>query len=667
MCGITGIVSLSSSKDDLTLNLQRMTNLIWHRGPDGNGYMLAGEEGVRAMGGDDTPESVSGSQLPYAPEAHIATATGNFSVGFGHRRLAILDLSESGHQPMCNKDRNLWITYNGEVYNYKEIKEELSLLGHRFVSETDTEVILNAYREWGPDCVEKFNGMWAFVIYDHDKKQLFGSRDRFGVKPFYYFHNSEVFAFASEQKALLGPGLAQPAINPSAVFDFFMRGQMEYEQEGFFKGILELFPAHSFTLKIESNEFKQWTYYELPVNTSYESFSNTSFKVHSETIREKLLAAVATRLQADVRVGSCLSGGIDSSTIVGIAADQLNQGLADNIGNQLEVFTATFNDKKLDESAWAEKMVNATGASWHQVTPTSSELLSDLDDLLYSQDIPIWSTSTYAQFRVMKLVKEAGIKVVLDGQGADELFAGYDNYVFAWWNELVKNNAYGRLNRELMSFKSLPASLKFWAKQRLLHQKFPKMAPHRQIQVSARYYDDIHWLNRNFLEENKQRLVPQVTGVSGLNMNLHREFYNSRLKTYLRCEDRCSMWHSVESRTPFADDLDLIEASFAIPAAYKIKRSVKKLLLREAAGPFIPDEIKNRKDKMGYAIPNNPWITDIKDDLKDIFTDDLSEYLNVNGIKKNFDQIFDIRSKPENTSRVFKLIAFAKWKQLFIK
>ncbi len=665
MCGIAGIIKLNNTSINLAESIHLMTKTISHRGPDDEGFVLCSADETITAGSDVTPKDSWAGDLQYSPKKNISELADNFFLAFGHRRLSIIDLSPAGHQPMCSGNGNLWITFNGELYNYLELKEELKIKGHHFNTNTDTEVILNAYNEWGNECLSHFNGMWAFVIYDKNKKELFGARDRFGVKPFYYYRDADVLTFASEQKALVKLPFVKTGINPKAVFDFFVKNEIEFEEEGMFKNIIELFPSHAFRFKLETNEWQSWKYYSLKINESNEVFNPSLLPEITEHTRQLLVNAVALRLRSDVPVGSCLSGGIDSSTIVGIINDLLSQDSTINIGSRLKLFTASFKNSKIDESHWAKLMVDKTGAQWNQTFPNSTELLSDLENLIYSQDVPIWSTSTYAQYRVMQSAKENGIKVVLDGQGGDELFAGYEHHYLNHWKELMKNFKISEAFGEMKSKNSLVGISGMFVKN-YLKQNFIKQLPASvQLQLNLNYFKDLHYLNSDFLKANQSQLTnSKGKKIKSLNGMLANEFDNNRLKTYLKCEDRCSMWHSVESRTPFADDINLIEYGFQIPGAYKIRNGITKYILREAAQNYIPSAIKNRKDKLGYSIPHNQWITEMKDMLQPIFDDSLKDYIDVKSLQKDYQKLFDIANQPEN-SRIFKFISFAIWKKQY--
>ena len=340
MCGIGGIINYNS----LSINQEAIHHLsvaIKHRGPDDEGYFLINEtDNFVTAYGDSTPENVRKSNLPFAPKKHIKEINEPFDITLIHRRLAIIDTTASGHQPMSNNQR-LWITYNGELYNYIELREYLQKLGHHFMTNSDTEVILNSYKEWGTKCVSKFNGMWAFAIYDANKKQLFLSRDRTGVKPLYYY-NQNAFCFSSEIKGLLALPFVKKELNTSTAYDFLVFNELEKDNESLIKGIFELKPAHNLLFDLKTKILKTHRYYTPYYNNSDEPFDSKKAKEYSEAIKELVFDAVRLRLRSDVAYGSCLSGGIDSSSIVSI----INTIRNDN--NPTNLYTSCFTEKNFD-------------------------------------------------------------------------------------------------------------------------------------------------------------------------------------------------------------------------------------------------------------------------------------------------------------------------------
>ena len=653
MCGIAGIFTRTLLDTELLFS---MSKTIRHRGPDGEGFVFFSEDQAFPIRSSETPDNAVDRDFEWSPPVDKNSANVAVNGGFAHRRLAIVDLEATGHQPMCTSDKRYWITYNGEIYNYPELRTELETAGYRFKSSSDTEVILNAFVEWGNECLNHFNGMWAFAIYDCEKQTIFAARDRFGVKPFYYTLSNGNFLFASEQKALVASPLVNATVNDAAVFDYFVFSQLEYESKGLFKSIEELLPAQFLVFDVRSATLAVTSYYSLPVNPETGSWNPDAFRRESEEVRALLVDSIRLRLRADVEVGSCLSGGLDSSAIVGIMRALRPEP------SKLKVFTASFPGTKADETSWAKEMALFANAEQQLCTPTIEELFADFETLTTCQDIPIWSTSTYAQFRVMRLVKETGLKVVLDGQGGDEVFAGYAPHLSFFWKGLKG----GAKLAEFEAF-GIKSAVKHHFKQQLRFNYIYKLPPGITSSFYRNYFPDISYLNPEFYKSFSRRFTRQSERIqNSLNDRLGHEMQNTSLKGYLKCEDRCSMWHGIESRTPFADDHKLIEKVFALPAALKIRNGTTKMLLREAARPFIPNEIAERKDKMGYATPNNQWIKQLAPLAKELFTPELAPYLNLKKLETDYAKLFNPTGDAD-TGRIFKFLSFASWMKVFFK
>ncbi|MBN4065890.1 asparagine synthase (glutamine-hydrolyzing) [Candidatus Amoebophilus asiaticus] len=664
MCGIAGILSLSAGQSDLASYIKSMTDTLRHRGPDDEGFLLLGESEFRIVGASDTPKEVFQSSLSYACNDRIEHLNGSYHLALGHRRLSILDLSAAGHQPMCTHDEQIWITYNGEVYNYIELREELKGKGYKFKTNTDTEVLLYAYMEWGQGCLSKLNGMWAFVIYDRNKNQLFGARDRFGVKPFYYFLDGKFFAFTSEHKALLKLPFVSKEINHKAAFDYIVTGLSEPEEESLFKGILELHPSCAFTFNLGDGNFKKWKYYSLSYTDKGEKVNSNKLNGYSTEIRNLLFDAINIRLRSDVPVGSCLSGGLDSSVIVGIVNQVLEKGKLEQVGDNQKVFTASYDDKLIDESAWAKKVVEQTKTSWFQAYPTHEQLLEDLEDIVYYQDIPFMTSSSFAHYRVMKIVQEAGVKVTLDGQGGDEIFAGYDPYLISLWIEMFRGMKIKDLLREfnIANDSVVSAGILKYNLLKALSLKFLPLAFNKRFM--AEKFEN-QFLNKDFWRANNSRLSILKTPVySSMNRIMHDYINGPIFKVLLKTSERNAMRFSVESRTPFADDINLIEYMFQIPSSYKIYKQQTKYLMREAVKGIIPEDVRLRKDKMGFNTPEYKWLNHIKKDLRDYLTDDLDDFFDTKRLLNRWNDLFD-NAKNTNTVRLWRIINFAVWKKVY--
>ncbi|MBA3680596.1 MAG: asparagine synthase (glutamine-hydrolyzing) [Bacteroidetes bacterium] len=636
MCGIAGIILKKRSDLNIAEKIAVMTNAIGHRGPDGEGFLLAGEQTVTPYF-NVLQQNYQRQDLNYIPKNNLKTGDQNSFLAFGHRRLSIIDLSETGHQPMCNRDGKTWIVFNGEIYNYIEVREDLKKLGHTFISESDTEVILQAYKEWGTACVERFNGMWAFCIYDSEKQVCFASRDRFGVKPFYYINNNTIFSFASEQKAFVRAGLIVPKINSNALHNYLINGLLETYADNFFEGLNELMPGNNLVFDIKKQEVKISTYYNL---TDHITLKND--KLSEKELVEKVTYAfensVRLRLRSDVEVGTCLSGGIDSSALA--------VSISEITGQPLYCFTSVFRNNPINEEHFADTVAKKINAKHFKVEPTLDGFLKEVDDLIYSQDVPIWDTSTYAQYKVMELAKQNNIKVVLDGQGADELFGGYHHHFLAKWNNLFSQGNFMSAMSEISAGKkTIDSPLKFYLKEKVKQKK---------------YFNKKHFnlfFKTEFLSSSEIK-NPSVY-FNSVNEQLVEDIYHTRLKSFLKCEDRCGMWHSVESRTPFADDVELINLLFSFNGNKKIKDGVSKHLLREAVKGKLPGEIYSRYDKKGFETPMNSWMIKMRPQLISEIKAAGFDFVNYTDIEKSAtESIF-------HNKLLFKLFVLSRWKKLF--
>ncbi|MBF0216320.1 MAG: asparagine synthase (glutamine-hydrolyzing) [Candidatus Omnitrophica bacterium] len=632
-----------------------MTTAMRHRGPDDEGYLAVDLNGCRAdlLAGNDTKRSCP----------MICDHKGRVDMYLGHRRLSILDLSTAGHQPMSNHDGSLWIVYNGEIYNYLELREELSGSGYSFRSETDTEVIIAAYERWGSGCLDRFNGMWSFVIFDSRKRGLFGARDRFGVKPFYYYINNKVFAFASEIKALLKLPFMERRINREAAFDYLVMNREEVSEETMFKGIFELPPAHYFEFDLKASNFRKHRYFDLECAAGWEDVRPEKMEAYVGNVREMTKKAVRMRLRSDVPVGTCLSGGIDSSSIASIINDLLRKEDIRSVGNSHNTFTACYRHAMIDESKWARLVGDVSGSKWHRVYPDAEGLKRDIEDMVYTQDTPFGSTSIYAQYCVMRLAAEAKITVLLDGQGGDELFGGYTNYYRPFFAEIIRNFRVGRFLRELLNMGNSPLGMDELISSGLF-RILSKAIPIRLVARSGRN-TSLGYFEKDFNDEYKYKWDEERSDHYGsLNKVLRYHMAEVGLKSLLRYEDRNSMRFSIEARTPFADDIDLIRYVFSISSGYKIRNGWSKYLLRAGMSGILQESIRWRKDKIGFATPEYEWLILLKERLRSYITEELDEYCDVKAIKNDWDNIMLTQDKTR-LREVWRIIFFAIWKKVF--
>lgn len=642
MCGITGIVYTDHFGN--TTDIKKMSDAIAHRGPDGEGFLAINShnKNIYALSGKKTPVSLP-DLFAFKEKANVYLA---------HRRLSIIDLSPLGHQPMSNRDGSLWITFNGEIYNYKSIKKELESCGVEFRSNTDTEALLYAYEKWGEKCLSKLNGMFSFVIYDKKKNILFGARDRFGVKPFYYYNFNGIFAFNSEIKGLLQIKEFSRKLNEDVALSYLTFGQQSYGEQTFFQDVKELLPSHCFIYDLNKFSLSISSYYELMYNSEWEKFNEKKSLEYIQNVKDLVLESVKSHLHADVSVGSCLSGGIDSSSIVS-AIRNLNGG------NQSCV-TACYSGKSIDESSWAGLVAENCNAKWFKTFPSQKELLDDLDDLIWTQDIPFGSTSIYAQYRVMKTAKENGITVMLDGQGGDELFCGYSQYYYKYYvnmlksldlRNLIESNKYV-YNTPLMS-SSIAGPLLKGVVSDLAHNIsfLNKIFRKRMFDINGNY------------KKIRGHYIQKEYGKS-LNEELKYEITQSSLPVLLRYEDKNSMRFSIESRTPFADDHKLIDYVFSIPGSYKIHNGWSKYLLRESMSDIIPEKIKYRVDKIGFATPEYEWISNLKPLIFSSHNKELEEYLNLSKLEKDWEHIIS-KDNKSGITKIWRYANFILWFRKF--
>jgi asparagine synthase (glutamine-hydrolysing) len=560
-----------------------------------------------------------------------------FDLAFGFRRLAILDLSPAGHQPMASSDGGFWIIFNGEIYNYSELRAELLGYGHQFKTGTDTEVILAAYQQWGTECLSRFNGMWAFALWDHNKQQLFIARDRFGIKPLYYVRGANRFTFASEIKALVGKHGIQYEPDGEAIYRYLASGILPSPQGGhtFFKGVESLPPGHQMMVQCDASEkHRYWT-----LAFSGEAMESKASDVIQQ-YRELFTDSVQLRLRADVPVGTCLSGGLDSSSIVCMVNNLMAQGglTATQIGQQQRTFSAVYDTAgPYNERDHIERVVQATGVEKNLTVPTIERLRDDIERLVWHQDEPFQSTSIFAQWCVMSKVHDRKVTVLLDGQGADETLGGYRPFAI-FLSDLLRQAKFLRAVQEARAIQTqtelsvgpllaralawqLPAS---WV--RALRQR--RYAP--QADISA--------LNPDFAANWDAGRVVDWKPWSDLQTHLSDLIQESSLPHLLRYEDRNSMAFSVEARVPFLD-YRLVQFSFAQAADWRIYQGWTKWILRKAMDGIVPDEIVWRKDKVGFETPEADWMHEWLRSEPDLFGGDAlgHPYLNLNTVRRQVD------------------------------
>lgn len=569
MCGIAGIMSFNSVLQEE--HLKKMTDKIVHRGPDGEGFWLNHDK----------------------------------NVGFGHRRLSIIDLSSQGKQPMLYDEGQYSITFNGEIYNYLELKASLENEGFLFKTKTDTEVLLALYSQKKENCLKYLDGMFSFAIWDEKEKKLFCARDRFGEKPFFYRHKkNESFVFGSEMKALWANGVSR---NPNyrRVYYYLAYDVVDdpYDSSStFYEEIIQLPASHYLTLNA-SGELKinqYWTLKNIDINPD----------IRVEYAIEKFYSlfqdSVNKRLRSDVEVGSSLSGGIDSSAIV-MMIDQIKKP------NQIQkTFSARFKNYVKDEGKHIKEVLNSCkNVQPHNTWPSGQNLLNNLDKLFYHQEEPFGSSSIYAQFEVMKLAKENNVTVLLDGQGADEILAGYTKYYLYYYGHLLRNNKH-KYNSEVSNYSKLYENWKFSNSEKL-NLYFPKFAvslERMNKKLSTKSVRRLKYLNSDFIN-NFKHLKNPFEKFDSLRDSLIGSLFSRGLPELLRYCDRNSMAFSREVRLPFLSH-ELVEFIFSLPDDFIIRDGWTKFILRKSMQDTLPKSITWRKDKIGYEPPQKRWLENSK-------------------------------------------------------
>ena len=542
MCGISGIISKKRIEKDI---IEPMTDTIIHRGPDGFGYYY-GEKFV-----------------------------------FGHRRLSIVDLSDAGHQPMQYLNRYV-ITFNGEIYNHLELRKELEKNGYVFQSHTDTEVIMASYDFWGVDCLNKFNGMWAFVIYDRLKDKYFMSRDRFGKKPFYYYKDQEKFIFGSEIKVILAHPDVESKPNLKFLDSYVQNGAKEYIKETAFENIFRFDFSSYFEGSLEDifENFEQNKFWEIKPNLSHEKFDEEKAKEYAKQYYELLEDAVRIRLRADVKVGSALSGGLDSSSIVYLVNKLLKEQDKEELQETFSSVYKSDGTQECDESYFIDIMALKLGVHSNQIEPKEDEIPSQIEKMIWHLENPP-DNSLMSSWHTFKLVASTDVKVTLDGQGADEQLGGYLPYLLNYISSLSIFDMFSQAKKCLQipnSSKYVFVGLCLGLYRVLFGKKFLKFTI------------------KNIFKRDFETNLNKKLGIDTM----------GSLITLIHYADHTSMAFSIESRMPFMD-YRLVEFLASVPACYKMRDGWTKYLARLAFDGKLPDEINWRKDKMGWPIPEKKW------------------------------------------------------------
>lgn len=596
MCGITAIVSTNGAPVSRP-QLEAATRIAAHRGRDGEGFYVEG------------------------------------NIGLGHRRLAVFDLSEQGKQPMAYQ--NSVISFNGAIYNYPELRQQLQKKGLIFQTKTDTEVILAAYACWGIDCLRHFNGMWAFTLYDAEKQTLFAARDRFGIKPLYYSKVGNQFCLASEIKQFTVLEAWQARPNKARCYEFLAHGWQNHTNETLFEGVFQLPGGYWLLYDLRTHEYRIQSYYSLEneIPPYRQPFSKAK-----KQFRGLLEDSIRLRLRSDVPLGITLSGGIDSSSIALLSNSLFKTSNGQNAS--LSSISVCFDQPRIDERPFVNAVLEKTGILNYQVFPSFSKLEELLKKVIWHQDEPIASASIFAQYLAFEEAQKRGLKVMLGGQGADEILGGYDACLAPFLKSLVRADplwasweAMAMIYFNRQTFRN-----RFW---QAVHSppKFPLYA-----------------LKSEFRPNKETLFIPKgAHGLKELGIQLTN---HNPLPSLLHYEDRNSMAFAVESRVPFLDHR-LVEFCLSLPDRYKIRNGKRKYILREALKAEFPGLIYRRYDKLAFATPQEDWVEENASFFRrsQVNTPVIEEY-----IEKNLPE-----KKSSNFSLIWRIKAFTCWHEIFFR
>ncbi|HDY87206.1 MAG TPA: asparagine synthase (glutamine-hydrolyzing) [bacterium] len=542
MCGINGF----NWNDEVLI--KKMNEVVKNRGPDDEGFLCE-------------------------------------DITLGHTRLSIIDLSPRGHQPMANEDDTIWITYNGEIYNYKELREDLIQKGHLFKSKTDTEVIIHAYEEYGLNCIEKFNGMWAFCIYDRNTDKLILNRDRYGIKPLYYYMDGQRIIFSSMIAGILCHNI-ETAQNDKAIMEYLAHNLEDHDTYTFFRNIHKLQQGNMliYDLGTKRHDIRKW-YNPVPGTIKDEDY-----------IRKIFSGSVQWRTVSDVPVGSCLSGGIDSSAIVCLLDRVLQE--------RFNTFSLIVPGNRIDESSYIKEVGKKTDTQQFYITVDTDDFIDEIEDFVRAQEEPVTELSPYAQYRVMKLAHENNARVLLDGQGGDEIFAGYIYYFGYYFYELFTGLKWLTLVKEMVLYA-------YNSKNIYPHALFVFLLLPGFIQTFLWKTCMNRWIDHSFLKKVCGNSSDPRWKKMNLEECLKMTLFSTAIPHLLRFEDKNSMRWSVESRVPFLD-FELVESALSLPSKEKLHDGKSKVIFKRAMHSILPEMIRNRTDKIGFGTPINEFFRNEK-------------------------------------------------------
>ena len=630
MCGIAGIIGEVTPA--LATASHMMLNRMEHRGPDDNGWLTYSSRGLR-----------EGKGKPPAEPAEVVLL---------HRRLSILDLSEAGHQPMTSMDGRYHIVFNGEIYNYLELRDELKGVGFTFRTESDTEVLLAAFDYWGAGCLQRLVGMFAFVILDSEARKLFLARDFFGIKPLYYSNTSSRLAFASEIKVLLElPDVARD-VNPQGVYHYMRAGLTDFNNETLFRDVHQLPPAHYLEVSLDGNRLLQPVPYWSPVISETEDIT---FEEATLQLRELVYESIQLHMRSHVTVGASLSGGIDSSAIT-MAMHHLGAE-----GQVLHTFSYITDDKATSDENWIDLVSSASQATVHKIRSTPEGFAADIDAFIAAQDEPVGGPSVYAQYLVYRRAQQAGVKVVMDGQGADEIFAGYNEFLVTHLFSLCRSLHFPEAMRFYRHASENQPNL-----GKSIRRIGTRMLP-RWLRTKVRLDADL--LNPAWFEQHNINTgrPPSAAHTAYTTRTLLLELMTrTQNPMQLRFGDRNAMAFGVENRVPFLTP-QIVEFMFRLPEEHLISRDgTRKHVLREALRGIVPDPVLDRKDKLGFQKPHRSSMIGLRPYVEQVLANDAAHHVSALDFGKVQQQWSEVLSeKCPFDYRAWRWINLIRWAELY--
>ena len=573
----------------------------------------------------------------------------NNNITLGHRRLSIIDLSDSAHQPMNYESTNLWLTFNGEIYNYKILKIELESFGYKFKTDSDTEVLLAAYHKWGVDCLNRFNGMFSFVIWNESTKVLFAAKDRYGIKPMYFWNSTKGFGISSEIKQLSVLDGFKNELNPIPTYQFLEFGDFSYDENTMWKNVYEIEPGTCFT--IDFNSWKPGMEFSKKKWYSPDFDSKPDYTISNDEANEKFLelfkSSIHKRLQADVDVAALVSGGLDSSSIVSFIS---KNGLTNS---PIQTFSMIYNEKAFSEEKYIGIINKELGLNSTLITYNYEGYTKDLDKVIWYNDLPTVGRSILSHYYLYQNINSDKYKVVLEGQGADEYMAGYGGFHLAYLCEQLHGLRFKKFFKEYQGFKKTRNGSLNSDVRSILEYGFPKT--YKKMRKSDGLTGIFEFGNVDTESLNRRE------------HNQVKKVFRSRfsiLRSILHSVDRVSMSNSVETRVPFLDH-ELVDFVLKLPFNFKIKGGVRKSILRESLKSYIPERIYNRKDKMGFSSPESVWLSN---QLKDFLVDEIEAasnlpFVNSTVLKSKVDQF--LNKEADLDKSIVRLINLNHWIKVY--